>query len=219
MRVLLRESASTDTPVARLLGVELQPDAGGQEGKTFQQPLDIGVGDLHVLQAQVALCNHLDAGCSVVRDDASLYVREVRCDQAQPAHARAGQDLVERQHGGAAPGAGSGLNRTHQPFIAFEAQPGGRGAAPANDLAARMRQQRGGLHQIHQTAIDQEMRLVGVAQHLQSGGLGCQRYPGEIDMGRDVLVAQGVQRVTACQVALVADQRAHSARKLWWPSA
>ena len=37
---------------ARLLGIELELHARGEEGKAFEQPLDIRVGDLHALHAQ-----------------------------------------------------------------------------------------------------------------------------------------------------------------------
>jgi hypothetical protein len=36
----------------RLLGVQLQLDACGQEGEAFEKALDIGVGDLHAFQSE-----------------------------------------------------------------------------------------------------------------------------------------------------------------------
>ena len=39
---------------ARVLGIELEPDARGEEGRGFDQPFDVGIGDLLALDAEPA---------------------------------------------------------------------------------------------------------------------------------------------------------------------
>ena len=71
--------------------------------------------------------------------------------------------------------------------------------------------QAGLLHQRGQAAIDEEMRLRGIAQHVQPRILRGQCGGGEVDMSGDVLLAHGAERVAVHAVRAVAGQRAAAA--------
>ena len=71
--------------------------------------------------------------------------------------------------------------------------------------------QAGLFHQRGQAAIDEEMRLRGIAQHVQPRILRGQCGGGEVDMSGDVLLAHGAERVAVHAVRAVAGQRAAAA--------
>ena len=71
--------------------------------------------------------------------------------------------------------------------------------------------QAGGGHPGVEPAVQQEVRLAGVAQHGLASVLRRERDAGEVDVGRDVLETHGHQRVGVGAVALVAHQRAANA--------
>ena len=69
-------------------------------------------------------------------------------------------------------------------------------------------------HLLRDAAIEQKVRLIGVAQHLQTGVLRGQRNAGEIHVRGDVLQAHIDQRIEIHLVRAMAHQRAHVALRM-----
>ena len=69
-------------------------------------------------------------------------------------------------------------------------------------------------HALKEAAIDEKVRLAGVAQHLPARILTGQRNAREIDVRGDVFLAHLHQRIGVCLVRLVAHHRAHVALRV-----
>ena len=74
--------------------------------------------------------------------------------------------------------------------------------------------QTGLVHALQQPTIQQKPPLARVAQHLQPGVLSGQRNAGEVNVRGDVFAAHLGQRVTICQMVLVAHHCAHVALRV-----
>ena len=73
---------------------------------------------------------------------------------------------------------------------------------------------RGAQHDVGDAAVDQKLRLAGVAEQLQPGFLAGTRHGAEIDMAGDVLQAGQEKRIGMRAVAVVAHQRALGALRM-----
>ncbi len=69
-------------------------------------------------------------------------------------------------------------------------------------------------HALQHAAIEQEARLAGVTQHLETGLLPSQRDAAEVDVRGDVFLTHVLQRIGVEQVSAVAHDRAHAALRV-----
>ena len=69
----------------------------------------------------------------------------------------------------------------------------------------------GGVQLGRQPAVDEEIGLIGVAQHIKARILCSHRCAGEVDVGRNVLEPHQHQRIAVDLVLVMADHGAHVA--------